>query len=253
MNDFLRIACFTICSAILSPAVALDLNDMSAQEKQAFGKQVHEYLIQNPETIMEALQVLDTRRQAVEQREDTDLITQNLEALENDGFSWVGGNPKGDITLVEFLDYRCGYCRQMHSVVEELLAKDDNIRLVVKEYPVLGEESDISSQIAIATLHALGSDAYKKMHDLLMTYNGPLTPEAFEVLANKAGLDSAKILAKFSDDAVVEQIKKTAALGLNLNINATPSFVLGDQVIRGAKPIEFFEHIIAEIRAARKN
>lgn len=226
---------------------------MSAEEKQAFGKQIHEYLVQNPETIQEALQVLDAQRLAAEQRQDIDLVAQNLEALENDGFSWVGGNPKGDITLVEFLDYRCGYCRQMHTIVEELIAKDGNIRLVIKELPVLGEESDISSRIAVATLHALGPEAYKQMHDILISYNGPLTQEAFESIAHKAGLDSAKILAKFSDDAVIQHIQKTANLAHNLNINATPSFVLGGQPVRGAKPIEFFEQIIAQIRATRKN
>ncbi|MEC9311738.1 MAG: thioredoxin domain-containing protein, partial [Pseudomonadota bacterium] len=141
----------TALALLGAPAQALDLSNMSATEREAFGAQVREYLMENPEVILEAVNLLEQRQAAAEATRDQALVADNLQELENDGYSWVGGNPEGDITLVEFMDYRCGYCRRAAREVAELLAKDGNIRWVVKEFPILGEASVLSSRFAVAT------------------------------------------------------------------------------------------------------
>ena len=97
---------------------------------------------------MEAVQILEDRQAAQEAEAGAGMIATNAEALFDDGYSYIGGNPEGDVTLVEFLDYRCGYCKRAHPEVAELLAGDGNIRLIVKEFPILGEESTLSSRFA---------------------------------------------------------------------------------------------------------
>ena len=233
---------------LASPAFALDLDAMTNAQKDQFGLQVREYLLQNPEVIMEALRILDQQQQLAEQIEETALIAANMQEIQNDGFSWVGGNPDGDITLVEFLDYKCGYCRKAHKEVANLVAKDGNIRLIVKEYPILSEDSLILSRVAVATLQTLGPDAYKKIHDILITYDGPTNDKAIKFLADKAGLDGEVIVAKMNTDSVSGQIGKTRQLGTDLKVSGTPTFIFNDQIVRGYVPEDTMRGIVAELR-----
>ncbi|MEH6360415.1 MAG: DsbA family protein, partial [Amylibacter sp.] len=111
MYNLVKATVIAALFAITPPALALDLDAMTDREKDLFGQQVREYLLQNPEVIMQVFSILEQRQQATELQEDTALVNAYLSEIQNDGFSWVGGNPDGDITLVEFLDYKCGYCR----------------------------------------------------------------------------------------------------------------------------------------------
>ena len=144
-----------------TPSAALDLDAMTDGERAAFRAEVRAYLLDNPEVLMEAIRVLETRDQQAQVAADVALAQANADALFNDGYSYVGGNPDGDITLVEFMDYRCGYCRQAFAEVEQLLELDGNIRFIVKEFPILGEQSMLAAQFAIATQQVAGDDAYK--------------------------------------------------------------------------------------------
>lgn len=235
--------------AVGAPALSLDLDAMTDLEKEQFGQQVREYLLQNPEVIVDVFTILEQRQQITEMQQDVALISQHLEEVQNDGYSWVGGNPDGDITLVEFVDYKCGYCRKAHKEVASLVKTDGNIKLIVKEYPILGEDSLNLSRAAVATLQSLGSDAYKKMYDQLITHNGPVTAEAIGFIANKVGLDGAVILAQLNQASVDDQIRKTRQLGETLSITGTPAFIINDQIIRGYIPGNAMEQIIAELRA----
>ena len=134
-----------------SHVYALDLDAMSPVEKEQFGQQVREYLLQNPEIMIEVFSILDQRQEIAETQGDAVLIANNIDEIQNDGYSWVGGNPDGDITMVEFLDYKCGYCRKAHKDVADLVKTDGNIKLVVKEYPILSEDSYNLSRAARVT------------------------------------------------------------------------------------------------------
>ena len=235
--------------AVSPPAFSLDLDAMTDTEKEQFGQQVREYLLQNPEIIVEVITILEQRQQIAEMQQDATLITTNLEEIQNDGYSWVGGNPDGDITLVEFLDYKCGYCRKAHKEVADLIKADGNIKLVVKEYPILGEDSLNLSRAAIATLQSFGPDAYKKMYEQFIKHNGPVTISAIEFLAKKVNLDGAVIVAQMDQASVDEPIVKTRQLGEVLNITGTPAFIINDQIVRGYIPGDAMKQIIADLRA----
>jgi protein-disulfide isomerase len=162
------LAPFALAGALAAGPATADLIDMDAAERDAFRAEVRAYLLENPEVLMEAIGVLEQRQAAAEGERDAMSVAANADALFNSAFDWVGGNPEGDVVLVEFMDYRCGFCRRAHPEVEDLVALDGNIRYVVKEFPILGEQSVLASQFAIATRIAHGDDAYGAMNDALM-------------------------------------------------------------------------------------
>ncbi|WP_282128070.1 DsbA family protein [Roseobacter litoralis] len=231
-----------------APALALDLSAMSDEERTQFGAEVRAYLMENPQVIMEAVNALEERQAEVQAQADVDLVSQNAEAIFNDGFSYVGGNPDGDITLVEFMDYRCGFCKRAFGEVEKLLAADDNIRFVVKEFPILGEQSLLASRFAIATKLEEGPDAYKAMHDALMSYNGDITIPALRRLADTFGLNTDQIEARMEADEVTQELMATRALAQRLQISGTPTFVLDDEMLRGFLPMDQLQMIVDEKR-----
>lgn len=231
-----------------SPAVSLDLNAMSDVEKSQFNDAVRTYLLDNPEVLLEAMDVLESRSAAAQAAGDDTLIQVNADALFNDDASFVGGNPDGDITIVEFLDYRCGYCRKAHDEVAELLESDGNIRLIVKELPILGEDSVVASRFAIATLRIAGADAYHAMNDTLMTTNKPMAPAILAAMAVDAGLDGDAIVAEMNSDVVSDIILQNRQLAQRMQINGTPSFVFENQMLRGYVPLDGMRQLVDELR-----
>ena len=230
------------------PAQALDLDNLTEAERATLHAEIRAYLLDNPEVIMEAVAVLEERQAEGQAQADIDLVRANADAIFNDGHSWVGGNPEGDITLVEFMDYRCGYCRRAVDEVNGLLEEDGNIRFIVKEFPILGEDSVLASRFAIATQQVAGDEAYKSVHDALMAYNGTMNDTGFTRLADSLGLDANAIVAAMDSDAVSKVIAANHALGQRLQISGTPSFVMGDQMLRGFLPQDAMQDIANDIR-----
>ncbi len=234
--------------ALPQAAAALDLRDMSGPEREAFRAEVRAYLLEHPDVLIEAIGVLEARQQAAQAAGEEAMIAASARALFEDGHSFVGGNPEGDVTLVEFLDYRCGFCRRAHPEVTELLARDGNIRWVVKEFPILGEESVVAARAAIATLRAAGPEAYATLHDALMTHRGAMTEDAVLRLAADQGLDAATIRAGMAAPEVERAIADNHALAQRLGISGTPSFVLGDRLLRGYLPLAEMQAEVAALR-----
>jgi len=230
------------------PAAALDLSSLSDDERAAFRAEVRAYLLDNPGIIMEAVDLLEKQQQAAAAAHDLSLVKANREAIFNDGFSYVGGNLEGDITLVEFVDYRCGYCRKAHAEVQELIETDGNIRLIYKEFPILGEDSIISSRFAIAVKQIAGNEAYALVHDALISFNGEVSETALTRLSDALGLDTDAILDRMGADSVTAEIAETRALAQKLAISGTPTFVLEDQLLRGYMPLAGMKSIVAEKR-----
>lgn len=234
-----------LAAGISGAAVAIDYSAMTDTERAAFGAAVRAYLLENPEVIMEVVAVLEQRQQAAEATRDVDLVTANLDALHNDGFSWVGGNPDGDITIVEFLDYRCGFCKRAHPVIAELLEADSNIRLIVKEFPILGEESVTASRFAISVKQIYGDEAYKNVGDALMLMRANVNDESLAGIAADHDLDFEEITARMGDESVTKAIGDTRLLGQRMQISGTPSFVVGTHLLRGFLPLEGMQEIVA--------
>ena len=237
-------------AAPTAQAQEFDPSSMTPAQREAFGAEIRAYLLDNPEVIMEAVAALEARQADQQSAADSDLVAAHRDALLDDGYSFVGGNPEGDITVVEFSDYRCGYCRRAFPEVEELIASDGNIRFVLKEFPILGEGSLASSRFAIATQLEAGGDAYKQVHDSLMVLEQEPTEPVLRRLAETLGLDADAILARMSDPEVDRRIRETRALAEQLQINGTPSFVIGDQMLRGYVPLQGMRQIVEDQRDA---
>lgn len=235
--------------SLAAPAAATDLDNLTGAERDAFRAEVRAYLLDNPEVLMEAIAVLEQRQAEAEGERDAMAVSANADALFSSAFDVVLGNPEGDITVVEFMDYQCGYCRRAHPEVMDLLEFDGDIRLVVKEFPILGEESVLASRFAIATRIALGDEAYVTVHNALMEMRGDVTEPALIALAEDEGLDSAAIMASMDDPLIQQTLEYNHGLAQRLQISGTPSFVFGDQMVRGYVPLDNMIDIVAMLRA----
>jgi protein-disulfide isomerase len=233
---------------LAAPAHAFDMTSMTDAERDQFRNEVRSYLMDNPEVIIEAVNTLEARQAEQAATDDKSLVSANSDALFDDGYSWVGGNPDGDVTVVEFFDYRCGYCRKAHDEVKELVSSDGNIRYIIKEFPILGEDSLASSRFAIATKQVAGDEAYAAVYDTLMSFNGEVTETALRRISDTLGLDVEPILAKMDSDEVTAVIQETRELAQRLQINGTPTFVMQDQMLRGYVPLNGMRQVVEGVR-----
>ncbi|MDG1472337.1 DsbA family protein [Pseudosulfitobacter sp. SM2401] len=238
-----------LVSALALPAAALDIASMTAQERQLFRDEVRAYLMDNPQVIIEAVNLLEDRQAEQQAQADINLVSDNADDLFNDGYSYVGGNPDGDITLVEFLDYRCGYCRKAHTEVAKMLETDGNIRLIVKEFPILGEQSVMASRFAVAVKQVAGNEAYKNVNDAMMTLSADINMPTLTRLANTFGLDMVAIAEAMNGPDVADEIAKTRALAQKLRITGTPTFVLQDELLRGYLPYDQMMRVVSDKRS----
>lgn len=243
------LAALGLALTIALPAGAEGLTDMTEAERAAFNAAVRTYLLENPEVIVEAINVLESRQAQAEAASDAEMIAANAALIFEDGQSWVGGNPDGDITVVEFMDYRCTYCRKAYAEVEELIASDGNIRFIVKEFPILGDDSTASSHFAVAVLQLHGPEAYKAAHDALIGLRGSPDAATLERLAGDLGLDAQAVIARMESDEVTAVIAANHALAQTLAISGTPTFVIGGTMLRGYVPLDGMRQIVAEARA----
>lgn len=241
-------AALLVALGLAAPAAAFDLTSMTGAERDAFRAEVRAYLMENPEVLMEAIGVLEQREAQAQAANDETLLATNAKDIFEDGHSWVGGNVEGDITLVEFVDYRCGYCRKAHDEVAELVKGDGNIRFILKEFPILGEQSVLSSRFAIATLQLEGPEAYKKVHDALIAFRGNVDGESLKRLGQDMGLDAEALMARMDAPEVSDVIAQNHALAQRMQVSGTPTFVVETQMLRGYVPLDSMRQIVADIR-----
>jgi protein-disulfide isomerase len=207
---------------------------------------VREYLLREPEIIMQAIEELQRRRDAQAAATQRERLAGERETLEADARDPVLGNPDGDVTLVEFFDYRCGYCRIMAEPMQTLLAGDPELRVVMKEFPILGPDSLLASRAALAA-HRQGG--YEAMHWALLA-ESRIDETAIRRLAEAQGLDVEQLFADMEADEVADHIQDNILLAQGLGINGTPSFVIGETVLPGAVPVERLTQLVEELRAA---
>lgn len=234
-------------AAALTAALALApaaQAEMSAAEREAFRAEVRAYLLENPEVLMEAFAALEQRQQLDQINADLARLEEHSDEIYRDPASWAGGNLEGDVTVVEFIDYRCGYCRKANAEVEELVTSDGNIRFVLKEYPILGEESVLASRFAIAVRQIAGDEAYKQAHDRLISFRGDMTKEALGRLAHDMKLDRAAILERMDHEEVTAVIAANHRLAETLEISGTPTFVIDRTMVRGYVPLDGMRQIV---------
>ncbi|MEX3015054.1 DsbA family protein [Gymnodinialimonas hymeniacidonis] len=246
MSKYLLGAAFA--ALLAGQAAATDLNDLTDAERDLFREEVRAYLLENPEVLMEAFAVLEQRQAELEAEAQALAVIENEDALFNSAFDHVGGNPDGDIVIVEFLDYRCSFCRRAHPEVTELVEADGNIRIITKEFPILGEQSELASRFAIATRIALGGQAYELVNEGLISMRSDVTELSLARLATDLGLDSEAIFAAIDDPLVEATINYNRDLASRMGITGTPSFVFGDQLVQGYVPLPNMQEIVAILR-----
>jgi len=250
MNRITTALAATALLGLAGPAAAFDMGAMSDAERAQFRAEVRAYLMEHPEVLMEAVSALESRQAEADAAAKSTLVAQNAEALFSDGHSWVGGNPQGDITMVEFFDYRCGYCRKAFSDVETLVGSDGNIRFILKEFPILGPDSVASSRFAIATRQLEGDAAYKKVHDALMNLGGTVNEAALRRVGRAAGIDADAAIARMNAPEVTAEIDANRALAQKMAIGGTPTFILGDRILPGYVPLDGMKQMVATERNA---
>lgn len=220
------LAWFSLDSGFRSSAPAT----ASEVPQDEFERRVRDYLLENPEVILEALQVLEARRMQVDQGEVEAVVAARSDELLNNPMSPAGGNPDGDVTLIYFFDYNCPYCRQAAPILEEVAESDGNLRVVFKEFPVLGPGSESTARLALA---ADRQGAYVELHDALMAQSGRIGEGKTLEIARELDLDVERLEVDAADTEIEEAIEANLALARDLRINGTPSFVVGREVLRG--------------------
>ncbi|MFT3687558.1 DsbA family protein [Paenirhodobacter sp.] len=239
----------TLFAALLAmtalPVHALDLSAMTDAEKAAFGEAVKEYLFAHPEVLVEAINKLEERQAAAEAQNDATLIQTNAKDLFEDGHSWVGGNPQGDVTIVEFTDYKCTYCKKAYPEVNTLLKTDGNIRFVVKEFPILGRQSELAARFAVAVQQVAGDAAYAQVHDDLMNFRGDITLDSLKRLAETRKLDADALMKRMNEEEVTNVLRANYKLAERMGIAGTPAFVIGGEMLRGYAPLQQMQQIVA--------
>ena len=200
-------------------------------DRERVEKIIREYLINNPEVLEEAIRALQARREARRQAAAQASMQKNRKQIYENPEDPVGGNPNGDVTIVEFFDYRCGFCKRVAPVVEKALANDKKIRLVYKEFPVLGPNSVLAARAALAS-RAQGK--YLVFHKALMNARISYDEESIMKIAATVGIDTARLKKDMQASGIQAYIVKTRALARSLGIRGTPAFVIGEQMFPGA-------------------
>lgn len=211
---------------------------------------IKQYLTEeNPDVVRKAVQALQQREQAQQMQSTQDAVDKNKSKIYDNPDTPVLGNPKGDVAIIEFFDYQCGYCKMAHNAVKEALAKDNNLRFVAKELPILGDGSVIASRAALASVK---QGKYEKMHDALMSNRGAMDEAAIMTLAKKAGLDTDKLKKDMQDKSIDAIINDNRALAQELEIRGTPLFIIGDDIRPGAMNLEDMQRAVENARKKTK-
>ena len=240
--------------AIVVFAAALPLratadDGFSAEQKSAIDSIIQDYIMKNPQVILDAVQQHQEREAAAEQaRQQAQLKAMNAQ-IKQAKTSPVGGNPDGDITIVEFFDYNCGYCKRVHGTVTDVMEKDGKVRLVYKELPILGPQSLLAARAALGVFYS-APEKYIAFHDLLMTRRGGLEEQKIMDLAEMADLKTADVRKAMEDPRVEQEIQHNLALAQQLGINGTPAFIIGDTLVPGAIDPATLAKLIAENRGS---
>ncbi len=230
----------------LQPAAAADASALSAAQKEEIKKLVHDYIIDNPGIITEAMTALEAKNEKDKAEKRVSVSTSRRQELMNPSEGTILGNPKGDVTVVEFFDYNCGYCKGMFPSMVELLKEDPKMRLVMKEYPILGPSSLTASRAALA---ARKQGKWQEFHMALMGYKGQLSDSVIMVIAQNVGLDTKKLQEDMKDPAISDILVKNHSLADALAVDGTPQLIVDGNFLPGAVPKE---ELVAAIAKARK-
>jgi protein-disulfide isomerase len=218
---------------------------LSEGSRQAIEQLVHQYLLQHPDVVRESVRLGEERERVAQQERTKAAVLARLKDIQQDPSSPVVGKG-GGVTVVEFFDYHCGYCKRTESAIRKLLADHPDIQFVFKEFPILGAESSLAAKAGLA---AAKQGGYLKFHQALMDLSGPITMAAIEELAGKQGLDANRLKADIESADVQSILTRNHDLARDLGVRSTPTFVIGSELVQGAMDGAEFEKFIAQAQS----
>lgn len=210
-----------LITSMASPAV-MAANTITPEQKKDYEQVIHDYLVQNPEVLLEASQALQAKQQQTMQKEAQSAIAQNASQLLDEKLA-VAGNPKGTVTVVEFFDYQCIHCKKMEPVISELIKKNANVRVVFKEFPIFGKTSEIASKAALA---AAIQGKYLAMQDALLKIDKHLDEKIVLDTAKSIGLNVDKLKTDMESKQVTDELDANHKLAEKMHLMGTPAFVV---------------------------
>lgn len=224
------------------------LRAAEAPDTEAIRKIVRDYLIDHPEVVVEALDAYQANQQEVEQRKFQNTLKESGSAL-MDGDYPMAGNPKGDVTVVEFFDYNCGYCKHAVADIQKVLEKDKNVKFVFREMPILSETSGTAARYALAA-HKQGK--YFDYYVAVMNFSGSKNEENLEKLAKDVGLDVERLRKDANSAAIRAEVDASGELARKLGIRGTPGFIIGDTLVPGYMTYDAMLKLIEKVRSDDK-
>lgn len=221
----------------------------SDAQRTAIEDIVKDYLVnKHPEVALQALQASQRKDQMMAETKSKEAISSSKDKIYNDPTSPVAGNPKGDVTVIEFYDYQCGYCKMASPAVEKLLKEDKNVKVVYKEFPILGPASLTASKAALASVR---QGKFPKFHDALMDKEERLTDDVIYKIAKDVGLNVDKLKKDMDDEAIMKIIQDNLALGRDIGVRGTPMFIVNDQIYPGALQPDQLKKAVEDARATK--
>ena len=243
LKPFRLLAFILPLACAITPALA----ETSAAERQEIEQIVRDYLLANPEVIEEAVNALRAKRQAEEAAAQTKAIEEHRQDIFDSPHQMVLGNPDGPITLVEFFDYNCGYCRRAVSDMTALIDANPDLRVVMKEFPILSEGSVAAARMSVA-VKDIAPDRYLEFHQELFSRPGESTGEKALEVARDLEIDTAALETAAASDAVTENLQEVSTLAQQLGISGTPSYVIGTELVPGAAGYDVRQEKVAARR-----
>lgn len=219
--------------------------DIPTEQRQAIEGIIHDYLIHNPDVLIEAIREAEDKLNREADAKAATVLSDRRSEIFDDPATPVGGNPQGDVTIVEFFDYRCPYCKQVLPSLQILLKEDHKLRFVYKEMPVLGPPSVTAAHAALA---AQRQGKYEAFHNAMMATKGQITDDTVYKVAGSVGLDVDRLKQDMSAPEIGQSLKTNLALADALNIRGTPGFIVGEHIVPGAIDLDALRKMVAEAR-----
>lgn len=231
-----------------SPTAAANSGQFDVNQKQAIGQIIKEYLVKNPEIFIEVQGALEAKLEKEQAERLKVAIAENAEEIFRQPNAAVAGDPDGDITVVEFFDYNCGYCKRSLGDVVKLVESDPKVRVVFKELPILSKGSEEAARVALA---ARKQGKYWELHRALLAARGQANEASALKLAEELGLDMEQLKADMESAEVKAEIAQSEALAKKMGVNGTPHFLVGDRSVPGA-PEDLYEQLSTHVNELRK-
>jgi len=245
MRPYIVIFALACTFLAIAPAGSLGAAEISSEQRKAIEAIIHDYLMQNPDVLIDALREAEAKANSEADVKATQVLRDRRHEVFDDPATPVGGNPQGDVTVVEFFDYRCPYCKQVHPALQKLLDQDRKLRFVYKEFPVLGEQSDIAAHAALA---ARLQGRYEAFHNAMMAAKGQITEDQVYRIAGSIGLDVDRLKRDMTDPEIERALSANKSLAKALDLRGTPGFVIGDHIIPGAIDLDALKTMVADAR-----